>query len=430
MVRIGFAYNQKPEPVDLGVTDAEEQSRPEDEPPSNRRDVWSRTSTAVAASTAAVLSESPSADDEFAEWDSAETIDAVERALSAVGRVIRLEATEEFPERLRAARPDIVFNIAEGLHGPNREAHVPAICEFYDIPYSGSDPFTLSLCLDKARTKEVLSHHGISTASFRVVRNERELEEVVAGSGEHGAAARSAAFAARRRRRFSSSAAAPTPRSSAPRFPVFVKPIHEGSSKGITERNYCGTPDELETQVAFLLERYRQPVMVEEFLPGAEFTCAVLGNGDGARVLPLVGMNFAALPKGALPVYGFEAKWVWDRPENPLDIFECPARIDEPLRRAIEETVLSAYHVLGCRDWSRIDVRLDAAGVPNVVEVNPLPGILPDPADNSCFPKAARAAGLSYDQLIQSCLAHAAERQNVPLSGKAARSRSRAAALG
>jgi D-alanine-D-alanine ligase len=165
-------------------------------------------------------------------------------------------------------------------------------------------------------------------------------------------------------------------------------------------------------------------------LPGQEFTCAILGNGDEARVLPLVGMNFAALPDGAVPVYGFEAKWVWDRPENPLEIFECPARIDEALTHEIEKTVLNAYRVLGCRDWSRIDVRLDAAGVPNVVEVNPLPGILPDPADNSCFPKAARAAGMSYDQLIQACLAHAAKRQGVPLSGKVAPHRRRAAALG
>ncbi|HJU88911.1 MAG TPA: hypothetical protein VJ672_05930 [Gemmatimonadaceae bacterium] len=419
MARIGFAYNQKPEPVEVGVTDAMEQSRPEDEPPSNRRDAWSRTSTEVAAPSAAVLSESPSlaTDDEFAEWDSAETIDAVERALSAVGEVIRLEATDDFPALLRAARPDIVFNIAEGLNGPNREAHVPAICEFYGIPYSGSDPFTLSLCLDKARTKEVLAFHGIATAGFRVVRN---LEDLGRLAGE----IRDSRFENRNGKRRISN---PESRIS---LPLFVKPIHEGSSKGITERNYCGTPDELETQVAFLLERYRQPVLVEEFLPGAEFTCAVLGNGDDARVLPLVGMNFAALPEGALPVYGFEAKWVWDRPENPLEIFECPARIDEALTHEIERTVLSAYRVLGCRDWSRIDVRLDAAGVPNVVEVNPLPGILPDPADNSCFPKAARAAGMSYDQLIQACLTHAAKRQNVPLSGKAARSKTRAAALG
>ena len=105
-------------------------------------------------------------------------------------------------------------------------------------------------------------------------------------------------------------------------------------------------------------------------------------------------MNFGSLPDGALPIYGFEAKWIWDRPENPLDIFECPARIDRRAARArSSDVVLRAYRVLGCRDWSRIDVRLDADGVPNIVEVNPLPGILPDPADNSCLPKAARAAG-------------------------------------
>ena len=140
------------------------------------------------------------------------------------------------------------------------------------------------------------------------------------------------------------------------------------------------TEEQLQAQVAFLLERYNQPVLIEEYLPGAEFTCAVLGNDDDARVLPLVGMNFEALPNGALPVYGFEAKWIWDRPEKPLEIFECPARITEELRNAIEQVVLRAYRVLGCRDWSRIDVRLDATGKPNVVEVNPLPGIRTIPA--------------------------------------------------
>jgi D-alanine-D-alanine ligase len=191
--------------------------------------------------------------------------------------------------------------------------------------------------------------------------------------------------------------------------------VHEGSSKGITEANYCENQEQLQAQVEFLLDRYQQPVLIEEYLPGAEFTCAVLGNGNDARVLPIVGMNFEALPNGALPVYGFEAKWIWDRPEKPLEIFECPARITEELRSTIEHVVLRAYRVLGCRDWSRIDVRLDASGKPNVVEVNPLPGILPNPADNSCFPKAARAAGMSYDELIQACLIHAAERQGIEL---------------
>ncbi len=408
MTRIGFAYNQKPESIVPSVIDDGDEPRPEDEPPSTRRDALSRSPASPAAAGAAAASPplSPSAaaiaaaGDEFAEWDSPATIDAVASALSALGTVIRLEADETFPERLRAERPDIVFNIAEGLRGMNRESHVPAICEFFGIPYSGSDPFTLSLCLHKARTKEVLAHHRVPTAPFVLV-----------------------------------SALTPAERSAlrAMKLPLFVKPVHEGSSKGITEKNFCRTTAELEEQVAFLLEHYQQPVLVEEYLPGAEFTCAVLGNGEGARVLPIVGMNFGALPAGALPVYGFEAKWVWDQPERPLDIFECPARIEPALQRAIEEIVLTAYHVLGCRDWSRIDVRLDAAGVPNVVEVNPLPGILPDPEDNSCFPKAARAAGIGYDELIQRCLLLAAERQGVTLrtpaaSGGHAQARARVAA--
>jgi D-alanine-D-alanine ligase len=376
MTRIGFAYNQKPEPESADA--AAELSRADEEPPSS--------GTRSDAATATLLAPAPAPDDEYAEWDSAETIDAVARALARHGDVIRLEARDDFPERLRAERPDIVFNIAEGLRGPNREAHVPAICEFYGIPYSGSDPFTLALCLDKARTKEILRANGVPTADWALVRDVGEVERIAARGW---------------------------------RYPLFAKPVHEGSSKGITERNLAADADALRAIVADLLGRYDQPVLVETFLPGAEFTCGVLGNGPGARVLPIVGMNFDSLPAGALPIYGFEAKWLWDRPENPLDIFSCPARIPGELRAEIEDVVLRAYDVLGCRDWSRIDVRLDAAGRANVVEVNPLPGILPDPADNSCLPKAARAAGLDYDALIGAALAAAAARQGVALGSAA-----------
>jgi D-alanine-D-alanine ligase len=414
MTRIGFAYNLKPDPsAALSMEDATS-SRPEDEPPSSRRDIASRTSSSLAANesragettdlrfASALETRELAADDEYAEWDSEETIAAVERALSAYGEVIRLEANEDFPERLRRERPDIVFNIAEGHRGVNREAHVPAICEFFAVPYSGSDPFSLSLCLDKARTKEWLSYHGVRTAPFALLRNSAELESFLGRKESWKSGKGGSSFLGR-------------PLGSAPSSLLFVKPVHEGSSKGITERNFCRTPEELEAQVMFLLERYEQPVLVEEYLPGAEFTCAILGNGDDARVLPIVGINFAALPDGALPVYGFEAKWLWDRPENPLEMFECPARIEQALASEIERVALRAYHVLGCRDWSRIDVRLDAAGEPNVVEVNPLPGILPNPADNSCFPKAARVAGMSYEELIQSCLIAASAREGVVL---------------
>jgi D-alanine-D-alanine ligase len=374
MTRIGFAYNQKPEPE--AAAEAAELSCAEEEPPSSGPRGDSALATLLA----------PAADDEFAEWDSAETIDAVARALSRYGEVVRLEAREEFPQRLREERPDIVFNIAEGLRGPNREAHVPAMCEFYGIPYSGSDPFTLALCLDKSRTKEILRANGVPTAEWALVREISDVERVAARGWT---------------------------------YPLFAKPVHEGSSKGITERNLAASAESLRPVVLELLERYQQPVLVETFLPGAEFTCGVLGNGAEATVLPIVGMNFGALPAGALPIYGFEAKWLWDRPENPLEIFECPARIPDELRAEIEDVVLRAYAVLGCRDWSRVDVRLDAAGRANIVEVNPLPGILPDAADNSCLPKAARAAGIGYDALIGACLEAAAARQGVRLGSAA-----------
>jgi D-alanine-D-alanine ligase len=386
MTRIGFAYNQKPEVSTrfegrLDVPAIEELNL-------GRTRGQSRTApAAVATLDVTALARS---DDAFAEWDSPETIDAVEHALSALGEVIRLEATEDFPLRLRETHPDIVFNMAEGLSGQNREAHVPAICEFFGVPYTGSDPFTLSLCLHKARTKQLLQFYGIPTARFVLVETLAEARAVRRGS--------------------------------VLRYPIFAKPVQEGSSKGITERNFVRDGDELLACVAQLLEAYDQPVLLEEFLPGAEFTCGVVGNGGNARVLPIVGMNFESLPEGALPIYGFEAKWIWDTPNEPLDIFECPARVSDSLRNSIEQITLRAYRALGCRDWSRIDVRLDAKGIPNIVEVNPLPGILPSPEDNSCLPKAAAAAGLSYDELIQTCLSAAAKRTGVRL-GRSKRSK-------
>jgi D-alanine-D-alanine ligase len=128
------------------------------------------------------------------------------------------------------------------------------------------------------------------------------------------------------------------------------------------------------------------------------------------NVLPIVEIKFDSLPAGVNRIYSYEAKWIWDRSDDPLDIFECPARIPTPLSDEIERICRKAYNVLRCRDWCRIDVRLDDAGQPHILELNPLPGILPKPEDNSCFPKAARAAGLGYDRLLQSVLGFAALR--------------------
>jgi len=345
-VRIGLAFNQKPDAP--AATAGAGSPSPSD-----------------AVSPSRILRSDLEQPDLYAEWDEPATIDAVAAALATVGEVIRLEATEGFPERLRAARPDFVFNIAEGLYGPNREGHVPAICEFYGIPCHASDPLALSLCLHKGRTKEILQQHGVPTAPFIIARSRDDARNV----------------------------ALP--------FPLFVKPCFEGSGKGVTVQSVCQNRAELVARTEELIATYRQPVLVETYLPGQEFTVAVIGNGDEARCLPIVGLRFDVLPAGAPPIYGYEAKWLWDTIANPLDLFECPARIPEALAEEIETVALAAYRALDCRDWCRIDVRSDAAGRAMVVELNPLPGILPDPRDNSCFPKAARAVGMSYDDLIR-----------------------------
>ena len=312
--------------------------------------------------------------DTYAEWDTAETIHAVQTALEHQHDVTLIEANEEAYERFRAVRPTIVFNIAEGFRGPSREAQIPAMLEMLGIPYSGSDPLTLGICLDKSRAKEILSHYKIPTPAFAVVHSLDEL------------------------------------RTASLPLPAIVKPLHEGSSKGIFNASVVRTTAELEEQVHKVLEMYAQPALVEKFLTGREFTVALLGNDGDLKVLPVVEIRFDSLPAGVNPIYSYEAKWVWDTLDNPIDVHECPAKIDADLERRIKEVCISAFRVLKCRDWSRIDVRLDEHGVPNIIELNPLPGILPNPEEHSCFPQAARAAGMDYSTMINAVMSAAVRR--------------------
>ena len=151
-----------------------------------------------------------------------------------------------------------------------------------------------------------------------------------------------------------------------------------------------------------MLQTYGQPVLAESYLPGEEYTVAIMGNGREAQCLPIVRYRFDTLPDGALPIMGYEAKWLWDTDDRLAGLLECPATVSSKLAVQLREAALGAYGALGCRDWGRVDLRLDADGKPNVLEVNPLPGIIPDPKEHSCFPAAAAAAGLSYSELIQS----------------------------
>ena len=183
-------------------------------------------------------------------------------------------------------------------------------------------------------------------------------------------------------------------------FPLMIKPLHEGSSKGIFEHSLAGCASELEREVCEVLRRYSQPALVEAFVPGREFSVGLLGNASQLEVLPFVEIMFDALPPGAKRIYGYEAKWVWDTPACPIDVLKCPPNLPLELREEIEDLCRRAFHALRCRDWARFDVRLDATGRPQVLEANPLPGVFPDPEGHAAFPTAARAAGLSYAALI------------------------------
>ena len=315
--------------------------------------------------------------DTYAEWDTWETINALKESLEVFHNVTLIDANENVFEKLIEAKPDIVFNIAEGIHGQSRESQIPAILDMLQIPYTGSDALTLGICLNKARTKEILSYHKIPTPDFKVIKTD---SSVLNHSFE---------------------------------FPLIVKPISEGSSKGIFSSSLVKNYDELNREIKRVVGEYNQSALIEEYLPGREFTVAVIGNDEDTMVLPIVEIKYDKFPEDVEHLYSYEAKWILDTKESDFDVFECPASLDKDLEKKLIETALNTYKVLDCKDWGRIDIRLDKNETPNVIEINPLPGIMPDPNENSSLPKAARAAGIDYKTLIQGVLYAACKRNNL-----------------
>ena len=315
--------------------------------------------------------------DALAEYDSEDTIAALRTALEAGGHeVALLEADETFMERLHALRPDIVFNIAEGLRGESRESHVPAICEMLGIPYTGSDPLTLALCLNKARAKQILLQEGIATPRFRVVESSKgDLQGDL-------------------------------------RFPLIVKLLHEGSSMGLTRESVVDDNAALQRQVHRLLKTYHEPVLIEEFIEGREFTIGLLGN-ESPQVLPIVELVFSE-PRGIV-LFEVDEAVIPLMEQQGVDKTQlvqskhraiCPAEINPVLQAQLEETAVRAFRALGCRDWCRLEIRQGPDGELYVLELNPIAGIDP----SYWLPRAAQTAGLSYSDFVNSILTHALTR--------------------
>ena len=310
-------------------------------------------------------------EEETAEFDSEETIAFVADTLSGLGHTVdRIGHIQDLVKRLAAGeRWDLVFNITEGLSGRSREAQVPALLEAYHIPYTFSDPLTLALSLDKAMTKTIVRAAGVPTPDFYTVSSREDLDALAVDTLP---------------------------------FPNFVKPLSEGTGKGATPESIVHNAAELKTRCAALLERYAQPVLVETFLPGREFTVGILGTGDKARA---VGVLEIGLREGAEPlVYSYLNKEL------------CESLVDYILVRdtaIIEEAsalALRAYTALGCRDAGRVDLKADASGRLLFLEINPLAGIHPTHSD---LPILCRQTGMSYEALLAAIVDSALERRTV-----------------
>jgi len=300
------------------------------------------------------------------EFDSEETIDAIREVLEAEGHeVIKLGGDTGLVDRLRRTSVDIVFNIAEGLEGRNREAHIPALLEFLNIPYTGSDPLTLSVTLDKAVAKRIVMSHGIPTPRFRKVERMEDLDGLDL------------------------------------RYPLFVKLCYEGSSKGVRLDSKILSPQSLEEKTRSLLSTYGSPLIVEEFVKGPEFTVGVLGN-EHPSVLGVMQIEIKGRPPEE-SIYSLEIKREWQEKVR----YHCPPLIDQPLIKKIEEVALRSYRALDCRDVSRVDIRVGEDHTPYFLEINPLPGLSPVYGDLVIM---ARSMGWDYARLVKTIFHQALKR--------------------
>ena len=295
------------------------------------------------------------APEDVLEFDSEDTIIGLEDALVGLGHTVeRIGRGRELARRLVGGeRWGLVFNVCEGVWGRSREAQVPALCELFDQPYTFADPLTCAVTLDKATAKRIVRDHGLPTAPFAVVGTPEESDAVDLA------------------------------------VPLFLKPLAEGSSKGVSPHSLVRSRDELAVACRAMLAQYRQSVLVEAFLPGREVTVGIVGYGANATVVGVMEVSFTGKAEAA--AYTALNK------EEYLERVAYRLLGDDPLAEEARELALAIFAVLGCRDAARVDLRCDAGGRLYFLEVNPLPGINHVRSD---LPIMARLAGVPYRELI------------------------------
>lgn len=294
-------------------------------------------------------------EEETAEFDREDTIESIEKALNDLGHeTYRIGNIFKLVQSLTQKKKwDLVFNIAEGLHGIGREGQVPSLLEAYNIPYTFSDSLTLSLTLHKGITKQLVRSHGIPTPDFQMVYDNTDIWKVRLQG------------------------------------PLFVKPVAEGTAKGITKKSKVGSSDELHAACRALLKRFNQPILVEEYLPGREYTVGIIGTGKDARsvgTLEIISRDGAE--KNA---------YTYFNKEYCEDYIEYKT-INDRQAQIAEDIALGAWNVLGCRDAGRVDLREDRNGTVQFLEVNALPGLHPTHSD---LPILCEKVGIEFNELIR-----------------------------
>ena len=341
--------------------------------------------------------------DAEAEFDDFETISVIKKALETVGHRVELfEAEEGFTAAIAANKPDIVFNIAEGRIGRGREAHVPAILSFLGIPYTGADETAMCLAMDKALTKRILASYGITTPQYCVISN--DISRVAdSGGGFHIGGSSSCTSC------FSEPCSSPDDnaltrcngcegeksRSAADipahfPLPAIVKPVAEGSGKGISGVSIVASTSELYKAANDVIKSYAQDALVEEYIDGREFTVGLLGNGNDVRIFAPMEIIFRDADRR---IYSYDIKRNF---KQHVD-YACPPNVGVDVISALKETALRIFRIIGCRDFARVDFRMSHDGDIYFLELNPIPGLAPGYSD---YPMLAEFCGVGYDELI------------------------------
>jgi len=314
--------------------------------------------------------------DALAEDAVIEEIGAVETAVRSLGHQCFVVAIRDeifsVIYWLKEIRPDVVFNLCEGVYGNSCwEMDIPALLDLFHIPYTGSPPLTLGLCQNKGKVKDILHAQGIQTPPYTIY--DRPVRQVKKGS-----------------------------------FPVIVKPIHEDGSLGISKGSVVFDEAHLKKQIRYVIEKYGQPALVEEFVNGRELNVSVVEINGKVDVLPISEIDYSEFPAGVPRICGYEAKWIPESVEYQKSKPVCPAPLEAEMKKRLEQTAIRVFKLFECRDYARVDFRVDQDGRIYVIEVNPNPDISPQ----SGMSREIKAKGMTYVQFIEGLLEKALQRKS------------------